>query len=397
MKQINALKTLIDKSEKLVIGLMSGTSADGIDAALVRIQGEGISTKLQLLALETVPYSASVREEILFVASASNAAMDKVSQLNFCLGELFAEAAFEVAQNAGISMAQVDLIGSHGQTIRHLPIETEFLGKKISSTWQIGEPAVIAKRTGVVTVGDFRPADVAVGGQGAPLVPIFDYIFFRSEKTSRGLLNIGGIANLTILPQSCSVDQVIAFDTGPGNMLVDYLCQKHYGMPYDENGQIAGSGKVHASMLALLLQDAYFETAPPKSTGREYFGGKVLDRFEKLGRSFSVPANDLIATATALTVHSIRQSHDRFVMEKTPIDQLIVSGGGTGNDTMMNQLREAFNGIEVCTSDEFGIPSDAKEAICFAVLADETICGGCGNVPLATGAKKATVLGKICL
>jgi len=397
MNQLNALKALMDKPEKLVIGLMSGTSADGIDAALVRIQGNGTSTKLRLLAFDTRPYSVEVREKVLFIASAPKSSLDEVSRLNFYLGELFAEAAFIVVQKAGISMQQVDLIGSHGQTIRHLPVATEFLGKQITSTWQIAEPSIIAKRTGVVTVADFRPADMALGGQGAPLVPIFDYLVFRSKKESRGLLNIGGIANLTILPQSCSIDQVSAFDTGPGNIMIDYLFRKRYGMHYDEDGRIAASGRIHAGMLALLLQDAYFRTPPPKSTGREYFGGEFLDRFEKLCTSSNLGPNDIIATATALTVEAIRQSYEGFLKEKTPIDQLIVSGGGTQNDTMMNGLREAFAGIEVLTTDDLGVPSEAKEAICFAVLANETICSGYGNVPSATGAKKATVLGKMCL
>ncbi len=393
----NMLVSLSNKSEKLVIGLMSGTSADGIDAALVRIRGSGIHTELQLLAFETRPYSALVREEIHSLASAKQAPVNEISQLNFYLGEMFAEAAAVVASKAGIQLSEIDLIGSHGQTIRHLPREADFLGRKIASTWQIGEPSVIAKRTGVVTVADFRPADMAVGGQGAPLVPIFDYLIFRSKDLSRGLLNIGGIANLTILPKSCSIDEVIAFDTGPGNMLIDYLCRKHYNMPYDENGRIAATGKIRAEILALLLEDGYFMTAPPKSTGREYFGGDFLAHFEEFGRTFSLPTNDLIATATALTVQSIRQSYQRFLMAKTPIDQLIVSGGGSRNPVMMIQLREAFGEVAVHTSDDFGIPSAAKEAICFAVLANETVCGGYGNVPSATGAEKATVLGKICL
>ncbi|NIA30089.1 MAG: anhydro-N-acetylmuramic acid kinase [Actinobacteria bacterium] len=389
------LPTIAQKSEKLIIGLMSGTSADGIDAALVRVRGHGRQTHLELLAFRMIPFSKKVSKKIIEIASSSHVPVDELVRLNFYLGEAFAESAQSIAHDVGIPIGQIDLIGSHGQTIRHLPDLHLFLDKKISATLQIGDPSVIAKKTGVVTVGDFRPGDMAVGGQGAPLVPIFDFIIFRAERKNRILLNIGGIANITGLPKGCTIDDVIAFDTGPGNMLIDAYCKNHFSMDFDKNGDIAGSGTICDEMLRELLSDKYFRLLPPKSTGREFFGEKFLHRIEALAKKYHVNERDTLATITALTSKSIAQSLKEFIPYH--IDELIVSGGGVENKTLMQGLKDEVPQSRVLLSDDFGIPADAKEAICFAVLANETISGGFGNCPGATGAEKATVLGKICL
>jgi len=386
---------LLNKKSKLVIGLMSGTSVDGVDAALVRISGCGPDTSLNLLHFASYPYAEKARELILAVASARQADIDELSQLNFYLGKIFARAAVNLVRQAGFSLSEVDLIGSHGQTIRHLPCPQPFIDTAVASTWQIGEASVIAKETGCITVADFRPADIAVGGQGAPLVPIFDFILYRSDIKSRALLNIGGIANITLLPAGCTVDQVLAFDTGPGNMLIDALCRKYFNKKYDKDGSIAGSGQVHEGMLKALLEDAYFQQKPPKSTGREYFGQEFLRRCGEMAQRLSLSPADVIATVTELTVRSIRKSYEDFV--QTPVQELIVSGGGRYNPMIMRGLQKAFRNVKVAPSDDYGIPADAKEAVAFAVLANETIHGNAGNVPGATGASRPTVLGKICL
>lgn len=386
---------LLNKKSKLVVGLMSGTSVDGVDAALVRINGCGVETNLKLLHFTSYPYADKARELILSVASAPQAPVDQLSQLNFYLGKIFARAAAALVRHAGFSLSDVDLIGSHGQTIRHLPRPQMLVDMPVASTWQIGEPSVIAKETGCITVADFRPADMAVGGQGAPLVPIFDFILYRSNAISRALLNIGGIANMTILPAACTVEQVLAFDTGPGNMLIDALCQKYFNKKYDRDGAIAGSGKVHHEMLEALLEDPYFRQKPPKSTGREYFGPEFLRRCQEMAQRFSLLPADLIATVTELTVRSIRKSYEDFV--ETPVQELIVSGGGRYNPMIMRGLQKVFRDVKVAPSDDYGIPADAKEAVAFAVLANETMHGHYGNVPGATGAARPTVLGKICL
>ena len=388
------LSNLAQKPEKLIIGLMSGTSADGIDAALVRVRGHGTQTHLELLAFRMIPFSKQVTQKIIKVASASRVPVDELVRLNFYLGEAFAEAAQSIARDAGIPLNQIDLIGSHGQTIRHLPNSYHFLDKKISATLQIGDPSVIAKKTGVVTVGDFRPGDMAAGGQGAPLVPIFDYIIFRSQNKNRVLLNIGGIANITSLPKNCSINDVVAFDTGPGNMLIDAYCRKYFSVQFDKDGAIAKSGNACEEMLHELLSDKYFHLPPPKSTGRKYFGKEYINRIETLAQKYHLNEIDTFATITALTSKSIAKSLREFV--SNPVDELIVSGGGVENKALMQGLKNELSQSRVFPSDEFGIPADAKEAICFAVLANEAISGGFGNCPRATGAEKATVLGKIC-
>jgi anhydro-N-acetylmuramic acid kinase len=392
---MHRLLRLQGKKKKLIIGLMSGTSVDGIDAVLLRVAGSGTRTSYKQLAFISSPYPRNVREMILRNSSADSSSVEEIARLNFLLGEFFADAAARVTRRAGCKLSDVGLIGSHGQTIQHLPNSWRFAGKRIRATLQIGEPAVIAKRTGITTVGDFRVGDIALGGQGAPLVPYVDYLFFRSKTRSRGLLNIGGIANITILPKNCGVEDIQAFDTGPGNMVIDALTRRFYRQPYDKSGQFAMRGKVSRFLLLRLGEHPFVRRKPPKSTGREEFGERFVVRVLRQGAPLTKP--DLLATVTEFTAYSVYQNYKRFVEKETRLDELVVSGGGAHNRVIMAGLQRYFTSIQVRTIEDYGISSDAKEAICFALLANETIAGNSGNVPAVTGASKYTILGKICL
>jgi len=379
----------------LVIGLMSGTSCDGVDAALVRVCGCGLRTRVELAAFITVPYPAAVRRVVARASSPGEGRVDLVCQANVLVGELFAEAALEVARRGGVAMRRVDLIGSHGQTIQHLPSPVRVAGRRVASTLQIGEPSVIAERTGVTTVADFRPRDMACGGQGAPLVPYVDYLLLRHRTRARVALNIGGIANATWLPPLCRPDQVVAFDTGPGNMVLDALARHASGgrRRCDRDGAMAARGTVCEPLLRRLLRHPFFRNAPPKSTGRETFGEAFVGGL--LERAGDLSVADLLATATELTVRSIAGALERFVRPLGGIDEVIASGGGCHNATLMALLSAALSPTPVRRSDAFGLPADAKEAMAFAVLAHETLAGRAGNLPSATGARRAAILGKI--
>ena len=377
------------KSEILAVGLMSGTSMDGIDAALVRIHGSGPDTRIELLEFVTVPYPDQDRERIRSLARDDRISMNELTRMNARLGILFAEAAQSVVNRAGLDMSQVDLIGSHGQTVRHLPGDVE-----CPSTLQIGDPSYIAQYTGVLTVGDFRPADMAAGGQGAPLVPLFDYLVLRSMERDRAMLNIGGIANVTLVPAGCGPEKVLAFDTGPGNTIVDNLCRTLFDQDFDDQGRLAACGKVHSGIVDIFLKDKYFAKPPPKSTGPEMFNTDKLFEIKKLCGVDKVSDKDLLATATYLTAKTIFDQIRRF-SARMP-DEIIVSGGGVNNLTLMAHLRSLFAEKTVIPSGDLGIPIDAKEAMCFAVLANETLHGRPGNLPSATGANRPVVLGMVC-
>jgi len=416
------------RGEDLVIGLMSGTSYDGVAAALAAIRGTGLATRAELRAFATFPFPPAVRRAIAEVSSPATGTVDRVCRANVLLGELFAEAAIAIARRAGVPLRRIALIGSHGQTIHHLPGEkrgrSTFSSKKLNvpfsrlaATLQIGEPCVIAERTGVTTVADFRPRDMAAGGQGAPLVPYVDYLLLRHRRRGRLVLNLGGIANVTHLPPACRAGDVLAFDTGPGNMLLDALVSlfTHGRRTYDRDGAMAARGTVSDPLLRWLLRHPYLRRKPPKSTGREAFGvpfaREVLlrvtgeDRLKaglqtKAG-AFGVPPlggltpADILATATAFTAESVADAWRRFVAPRGRVDEVVASGGGCHNRTLMRRLADAFAPIPVLTSDEFGTPVDAKEALAFAILARETLAGRPGNLPSATGAARPVVLGKI--
>ncbi len=392
------LAELWQKSERVVVGLMSGTSADAIDAAVCRITGVAEGMRVQVLHLASLPLPEPVRREIRACSTPRSGRVDRICRLDFLLGELLAEAALAAIAEAGMTPSDVDLIGSHGQTIQHLPVPQDYCGRMVAGTLQIGEPALIAKRTGIITVGDFRPADMAVGGQGAPLVPYVDYLLFRSAEENRCLLNIGGIANITLLPASCSTAEVLAFDTGPGNMVIDGLMRRFFRRPFDQDGEVAASGQGHAGLLQELMSLPFFARRPPKSTGREEFGDKLVSFLAAKGRELSLSPADLVATATELTATSIADAVGRYGAAARPLHRLIVSGGGARNRTLMAMLRSRLGpGTVVEVSDEHGIPAQAKEALAFAVLASETVAGSAGNLPGATGARTQTVLGKVCL
>lgn len=340
--------------------------------------------------------------------NATSVAVADLSRLNFLLGELYADAILATQRRFRV---QADLVGCHGQTLYHQGEAQNFLGRKISATWQTGEGAVIAARVGVPVVSDFRPADMAAGGKGAPLVPFLDYLWFRDARVGRVVQNIGGIANLTVIPAGARAGDIVAFDTGPGNMVIDAVTQEFFGRPFDRDGKIAASGAVIEPVLARIMRAAFFRAKPPKTAGREEFGREFVAEFLRLCRG--ARKQDVITTATALTARSIADSVQRFALAKVPtspkirekwgtqnrshIREMILSGGGARNSTLVGMLAEELVplGIALRFSDEFGLPSEAKEAVAFAVLAYETWNRRASNVPSATGAGRAAVLGKI--
>ena len=392
---MSSLSQLISKKSRLVVGLMSGTSVDCIDAALISITGSGTSTKFKQLAFVSHPYPKGFREYVLKNSLPGTGSVDTISTLNILIAQFFADAVKAVARKARIPLAKIDVIGSHGQTIHHLPTARRLFGKNVRSTLQIGDPSTISKLTGIVTVGDFRTGDMALGGQGAPLVPYFDFLAFRSSKRSRALLNVGGIANITLLSKKCSVLDVLAFDTGPGNMIIDALMKKLYRKEFDENGVVASRGRILTDVIRFMLAHPYLKQAPPKSTGREVFGKMFVD--EILRRTRGARKQDIIATVTEFTPLTIYQQYGHFLRKRCRLDELIVSGGGAHNGYIMDALRRYFAPAKIMTSDELGISSDSKEAVRFAILANETISGNPSNVPGVTGARTPTILGKICL
>jgi len=384
------------KEVKNVIGLMSGTSLDGVDVALVEIRNNWIETRINLLGFIEYPFPEGLKSLILRNSVKETSNVENISQLNFLIPQIYNEAINTLCNEINFDKNKIDLIGSHGQTIHHLPNVTNYLGYQVASTLQIGDPSVLAKLTGVITIGDFRPSDVALGGQGAPLVPYFDFLLFHSKEKNRGLLNIGGISNITILQKEKGQNNVLAFDTGPGNMLVDILMKKFFDKEFDENGDIANSGKLDEELfVALATRDNFVELAPPKSTGREYYGIEFISPF--LEEFKDVSPEDWLHTITKYTAYSVFRNYEKFVQNETKLDELFISGGGAKNKFLYQSLAQYFCKIDVKVIDEIGVSSDAKEAICFAVLANETISGNPSNIPRTTGASKSTILGKICL
>ena len=389
---------LLKKDKKLIIGLMSGTSVDGIDAAIVEITGHGLKTKLDLIAFETFPFPSGVPQRILALCQPDTGRVDAICEMNFYIGHLFAEAVKYVLQKSGTRANDIALIGSHGQTIHHLPKDpnTDRNVLPYPSTLQIGEPAVIAHETGIPTIADFRVADMAAGGQGAPLVSYPDYLLFHDSVKTVGLLNIGGIANLTVLPANGTFDSVCAADTGPGNMCIDAVVSEitDGAEHYDKAGTRAAQGTSYQPLIDQWLKHPFFQLSPPKTTGREMFGRAYAMECLAACREHELSDNDCIATLTALTVQTIAGYIERFITGQNPIDTLYVSGGGVHNQTIMQRLSELLPDTAVESVDNSGISADAKEAIAFAILANETLHGNAGNLPSATGASVRKVLGK---
>ena len=382
-------------SERMVAGLMSGTSLDGIDAVVARLSGSGGGLRIEQRAFLTLPYPDDLRALLLANAVAETSSVRDLSQLNVRLAHEYAGAVRRAVAAAGLPLDALDLVGSHGQTVHHAPEPADCAGRPTTSTLQIGDPSVLANLLGVAVVGDFRLADMALGGQGAPLVPYFDYVYFADPAETRGLLNLGGIANVTVLPRGAGPDAVHAFDTGPANMVIDALARRFFHRPFDPGGTLAATGTVDASLLAALLDDPFFARRPPKSTGREHFGPAYVEAL--VVRGAGVTPADLLATATELTARSIHDACRRFITPRHPLDVLIVSGGGSHNVFLMDRLAALFAPTPVRTVDAYGLHVDAKEALCFAVLAHETLNGVQTSLPSVTGAVRATVLGKICL
>ena len=380
----------------IVAGVMSGTSADGIDVALTRIQGRGFRSRLELLAHYHFAYPAEVRRTILATMNAASAGVADLSRLNFLLGELYADAVHAAQRRARL---ECQLVGCHGQTIYHQGTAKTFLGRRISCTWQTGEAAAVAAKLGVPVVSDFRPADMAAGGKGAPLVPFLDYVLYRHRRYGRIVQNLGGIGNLTAIPPRAQPDDVIAFDTGPGNMVIDAVTEQLFGKSYDRNGRLAARGEPIDRVLRELLRNPYFRQKPPKTAGREQFGREFVREFLRLCKR--ADDSDIIATATALTARSIGLSVSRFVLPLVEpparFREFVVSGGGTKNATLMRMIREELAPlkIRVRTTDDFGMPSEAKEAAAFALLAYQTWRRLPSNVPSATGAEHPAILGKV--
>ena len=387
----------------IVAGVMSGTSADGIDVALIRIVGKGPTLRLRLIAHEHFDYPKTVRQAVLAAMNARAASVADLARLNALLGELYAEAVGKAVKDQKLD---IDLVGCHGQTLYHQGAAAGFLGRPLATTWQIGEGAILAARLGVPVVSDFRPADMAAGGNGAPLVPLLDVAYYAHRTRLRVLQNLGGIGNLTVIPAGADVgmtERVIAFDTGPGNMVIDACAQKLFRKAYDRNGALAAKGRVIESGLARALEHPFFRRKPPKSAGREEFGREFVAQFLRWCGP-RARKHDILATSTALTARSIGGSLQRALATlevSTPLPkgkaEYVASGGGVQNRTLMRMISGQVQplGFSVLTSDDLGLPSQAKEAVAFALLAYQTWHRLPGNVPTATGAERKAVLGKI--
>jgi len=378
-----------------VAGIMSGTSADGIDVALMRIAPGKLKPRLSLLAHEGFAYPKALRRAVLAAMNAESTSTDELARLNWRLGLAYAEA---VSTTLERHPEKLDLIGCHGQTLYHQARPALYAGRRFACTWQAGEAAVIAGALRIPVVSNFRPADMVAGGQGAPLVPLLDYVLFADAKRGRVLQNIGGIANLTAIPAGAGPDAVIAFDTGPGNMVMDWLAQELIGKPFDRNGALAAQGSVLEPVLRAALRNPYFQLKPPRTAGREQFGREYAVKFLANCRRHSSTPADALATATALTAESIADSYKRYARARMRGGaDYIVSGGGARNGTLMAMLAQRLEplGCELAVSEEFGLPAEAKEAAAFALLAWQTWHHRAGNVPAATGALRPVILGQV--
>lgn len=382
--------SLVRKNTRTVIGMLSGTSVDAVDVVLVRIRGKGKLSKISVIDFDTYPVKSKIKEHILRFSSDRPVKTSDICRLNFITGNLFAEAVLKFLKKNHLTSDNVDLIGSHGQTIYHYPVNKKQFGYSAKSTLQTGEPAVIAVKTGIPVAADFRVADVASGGDGAPLVPYLDYMLFSDSKKSRSFINIGGISNATYLKKNCTQNEVIAFDTGPGNMMIDGIMKKLYGKKFDKDGIHASKGKLNKSLFAFMKRkDKYFGKNYPKSTGREYYG----DDFQNAVIKYAdyINRNDIIHTVTKFTAFTIYHN-----LKKLPADEIVISGGGASNKSLMKFLREYFKDTKISGFSHKGITADNKEAVLFAVLANELVNGNKTNMKSVSGSKENVFLGKIC-
>jgi anhydro-N-acetylmuramic acid kinase len=403
MDAMRATDQLVAKRRLRVAGLMSGTSADGIDAAIVDITAPtsrraAMGTwrpRVDLLAFQTFPHPPALRRQIFALFDADKARVDDLCHLNFVLGEAFAQAILRLARKSRIPLASIDLVGSHGQTVWHMPEGRRAGRRLVRSTLQLGEPSVIAERTGITIVADFRPRDIAAGGEGAPLVPFADYLLFGGARKTRAVQNIGGIANVTFLPAGGGPTDTIAFDTGPGNMMIDRIVHHvTYGRShYDAGGRMAARGRIDQRLLAQLMRHPFLRRRPPKSTGRETLGAAFADEVYRSARQRGTAAMDILATVTALTARSIADAYRRHLPAMP--QEVILCGGGARNRTLVALLQKELTPASVAPMEDFGLSGRAKEAVSFAILAWATVRGIPNNVPSATGARRAAVLGKV--
>jgi anhydro-N-acetylmuramic acid kinase len=396
------MKTVPPKA-MTVAGVMSGTSADGVDVAICRIAPGKDVPRVKVLGHRAFAYDKKLRAAVLAAMDANQTSTAELARLSWRLGEVYAEC---VAKASAELKLKPQLIACHGQTVYHQATEAPYLGKPLRTTWQMGEAAVIAQRLRLPVVSDFRPADIAVGGQGAPLVPMLDFCMFRHPSKSRVLLNVGGIANVTVLPAGCSLEDVMAFDTGPGNMVIDAAMQALFDKSFDRDGKVAARGRVLGEGLARASQMEYFSALPPKSCGREEFGATFAKKFIAECQRLSARKEDVVATAMELTVVTVFGAYVRYCWphlgQYAPLARettVIVAGGGTKNTRLMERLRTRFAaiGVKITTTADAGLAIDAKEAAAFALLGWLTWNRLPGNVPLATGASRAVVLGKVTL
>ncbi|MBI4719799.1 MAG: anhydro-N-acetylmuramic acid kinase [Chitinivibrionia bacterium] len=389
------LAKLLSLKKFLAAGLMSGTSMDGVDAALVELQAAGDAPDPKLLAFTTVPYPEEQRDALFDLALGQQCTAEDIATLNTSVAVAFAGGFFAACREADVDPAEVHFIGSHGQTVAHVPPGTD--GKPIAGTLQLGSPGMIAALTGVTTVGDFRVADIALGGQGAPLVPYVDYLVRRSGASSRAILNIGGIANVTYLPRKGRREDTLAFDTGPGNMLIDAVYRALYPGQgrYDSAGEKAANGSASEELIEPFLKRPFFSKQPPKSAGHSEFGMTFAWEFLDKAKQLDLLRADIMASAAMITALSVGSAIQRFVAVRGPIDEMLISGGGVKNATLVRMIRDAVAPVPVRAIDVLGIPDDAKEAVDFAVLARETILGRTNVIASATGVSKETVLGTI--
>jgi anhydro-N-acetylmuramic acid kinase len=385
---------LIRKKERKVLGVLSGTSVDAVDVVLLKIKASGTGSQIQVIDFQSFKIPLDLKDFILKCSRIKENDVRDICKLNFIIGNFFAVCINKFLKKRKISPKAIDAIGSHGQTVFHIPKPIEKFGIKTKSTLQIGDPSVIANLTGITTVGDFRNADVAVGGDGAPLVPFLDYIMFSDKKKSRILINIGGISNLTYLKKNCRINDVVAFDCGPGNMLIDSLTKIFFNKDYDKDSKIALKGTVDKNLFKFICRlDTYFKSRPPKSTGREFYNKLFVKKI--ITKSKNISKENIIRTVTEFTAYSIYYNIIHFI-KKRDMSEILVSGGGADNILIMNCLQSYFKKSVVKKLEYNGIDSANKEAVLFAVLANETLSGNYGNVPSSTGAVKKAILGKIC-
>ncbi|MEM1549622.1 MAG: anhydro-N-acetylmuramic acid kinase [Candidatus Methanomethylicia archaeon] len=397
MNPIEKLFELKSKEEKIGLGIMSGTSLDGVSIVIAKLKGNWIKTKFKILYHKTFEYDNEIRRLILKLTNPKTGNVKRICQLNYVLGMIFAEKALEAMDEVGLSRGDVDFIASHGQTIYHNPKIEDIYGYKTRSTLQIGEPSIIAYKTKIITIADFRHKDVAAGGNGAPISAYADYIIFRSIDICRAIQNIGGIANVTYIPRNAEIKDVIAFDTGPGNMIIDAIVREmsHGKLNMDLNGEIAAKGKVNEVLLNYMMKHPYLKKKPPKTTGREEFGESYVKKIIGKAREMNLKWEDIIATATYYTAKTITESYIKYLPEKP--DEIIIGGGGSRNRVLMEMIKELNPKTKISLHEDYGIPSQAKEPLVMVILANETISGFPNNVPSATGALERVVMGKIIL